>query len=524
MKNPVRSCILVASLICGSALVAYADEKTGDFTCKGATVKVANPTKLVIVCLNRWPTGVMPVPEIWEYQSRNDPRKGPTDVTGTAAAAVRASEDQLLDINVDTARPLQGGRKYVIAIATATGVGQTGYFDLVTDAKATIVNNAAAALRGSNFTVKTPVTLTSGAGATFYEKKDNVETTKDANIHIPNPDPSRAAEDPDTIGVATVQVKSRLRQGRATIGVKDLTDVFGQTVNAEEPVDLSPPPKGKDDALQYYQFNHLGASGAKPSVVINVKANSLPGVVSSFWIGNFLAQPDIFADTGTNDFARKTDDSIRLGMTTTRTSKSSFGFILYGPGFSYETNYGFKKNNLVGNFEARFIPVGWYRTREMRRFEKAAESGELALDKVRASDFKFGRGIEFFLGMEAGGSVREQEFFNKAKTTSIPVPRYSIVRFRPRLHAFIEYDRVTLDWSGTLRVLGTNELVAEEQPNNRGLNLRRIDGARGIMETVLSFGIDESKHINLAITYKRGSQPPNFKHTHSVLTGFVIKY
>ena len=82
---------------------------------------------------------------------------------------------------------------------------------------------------------------------------------------------------------------------------------------------------------------------------------------------------------------------------------------------------------------------------------------------------------------------------------------------------------MTLDLSGTLRLLGRTEFVGEEQEDTT-LNLRRIRGARGYMENTLSFGLDQSKHLNLAITYKRGSQPPNFKHVDSVLTGFVVKY
>lgn len=66
-------------------------------------------------------------------------------------------------------------------------------------------------------------------------------------------------------------------------------------------------------------------------------------------------------------------------------------------------------------------------------------------------------------------------------------------------------------------------MVGEEQ-DDKTLNLRRVQGARGYMETSFFFGLDQSKHVNLAITYKRGSQPPGFKHVDSVLTGIVLKY
>lgn len=200
----------------------------------------------------------------------------------------------------------------------------------------------------------------------------------------------------------------------------NLNDIFGQIVAAEGSVDISTPPKGKDDAAQYYQFSHLGARGSKPSVGINIKANSLPGFVSRFWVGNFLAQPKIEVDVGTTEFSRKTDDSVRLGLTASHTWLSSFGQIIYGPGITYETNWAFKKNNLIGIFDARFIPTGWYKTREMRRLNYAANNQLLSLDDVPQSKFKWGRRLEFFLGVEAGGALRAQTFSNKAKLPASP--------------------------------------------------------------------------------------------------------
>ncbi|HVF57873.1 MAG TPA: hypothetical protein VM934_17105 [Pyrinomonadaceae bacterium] len=441
----------------------------------------------------------------------------------------------ILVIDVDPAYELAGKQKYIIAIAPSDGSTAPDFFDLVTDPVAPISSSLAGAERGSVFRVNSTVGFQDSPGTEFYEKKESKTSNpnptptppppaRDADIQIVSQYPPCSSTDPDCVGVVNVTLDKKLRQPKATVGVRNLKDIFGQPVTVEGSVEMTPaPPKGKDDASQYYQFSHTAARGSKPSVAINVKANSLPGFVSNFWLGRFLVQPDLAVDIGTIDFARKTDDSIRLGLTANRTFQNPHIQIVYGPGITYETNLGFKKNNLVGTFDSRFIPEGWYKTREMRRLNRAVELKKLSLDDIPASAFKFGRGLEFFLGMEAGGSLREQVFMNKAKTASIDVPRYSILRFRPRVHAFMEYDRFTLDWSGTLRLLGRTELVGEEQAD-KTLNMRRVRGARGLMETTLSFGIDESKHWNVAVTYKRGSQPPNFKHTNSVTTGFIVKY
>jgi hypothetical protein len=450
MTKRLKLCIATFFLLCTCPSASFADATTGDFKCEKAIVRVAGPTKIFIICPSSWPTNVTPSVEIWRFTNRTDPRVAPTNMTGTSTrATINAGDPQILMVDVDSSQALVGGAKYVIALALVSDPSKVGFFDLVTDPKATIASSLAAADRGRVFTIESPVALASDSGAKFYEKREKAGTEvahPGADFQIASKDPACSPDDVDCIGRASVTLDRRLRQAKATVGVKDLTDVLSQTVSAETPVDISPAsPKGKDDASQYYQINHQASRGSRPSVGINIKANALPGFVSSFWIGRFLAQPDIVVDIGTNDFSKKTDDTIKLGMTTTRTHLSSFGQIIYGPGVAYESNYGFKKNNLLGTFDSRFIPDGWYNTREMRRLKKAVDNNKLSLDDIPTSDFKFGTGLEFFLGLEAGGALRAQDFFNKAKTTSIEVPRYSIFRFRPRIHAFLEYDRLTLD-------------------------------------------------------------------------------
>lgn len=529
-----RLYIIVGCLICACPALALADARTGDFTCEKATVKVASPTKILLVCTSNWPAST-PTVEIWLFPDRKDPRVSPVNITGNSRVLPSTDGGRSFAIQLD--QPLAGDQKYVIALISppkndSSTAKVDKFMELLTDPKATISSSLAAIDRGRVFTVDSPIAFQNSPNAQLIERREkplepsDMGVVHDAKIEISSQNPACSDDDPDCIGrvSATLDSSRRLRQAKATVGIKNLTNIFGQPVAVENQVDASsPPPKGKDDAAQYYQISHKAGRGAKPSVAINIKATTLPGVVSSFWIGDFLAQPDIVFDVGTNEFARKSDDTIRLGMLTTKTFLSSFGQIIYGPGVTYETNLGFKKNNLVGNFESRFIPVNAFRTREMRRYDRAARDKALSIDDIPSSAYKFGAGLEFFLGLEAGGSLREQTFQNKAKTATLGVPQYGIFRFRPRVHTFIEYDRLTLDWSGTLRVLGRTEFVGEEQPD-KSVNLRRVRGARGYMETTLSFGLDRSKHLNLAITYKRGSQPPNFTHTNNVVTGFIIKY
>jgi len=146
-----------------------------------------------------------------------------------------------------------------------------------------------------------------------------------------------------------------------------------------------------------------------------------------------------------------------------------------------------------------------------------------SLEDVPQSKFKAGYGFEFFGGLEAGGSLRQQLFQSKAKKAKIDVPRYSIFRFRPRLHTFFEYDRFTFDVSEAFRILATPEYVGEELSDTL-VRLRRVSGIQSYTEVTVSYGLDPAKHLSLSITYKRGAQPPLFQHVNNVLSGFTIKY
>ena len=131
--------------------------------------------------------------------------------------------------------------------------------------------------------------------------------------------------------------------------------------------------------------------------------------------------------------------------------------------------------------------------------------------------------FEFFFGLEAGGALSDQVFQNKKKTASLNIPSYAIFRFRPKVHAFIEYQRFSLDWSGILRGLLTPEYVGEELPNTT-IRLRRITSWQAYMELTAAYLIDPSKHVSFTVTYKRGAQPPSFPHVQTISTGLTLKY
>jgi len=59
------------------------------------------------------------------------------------------------------------------------------------------------------------------------------------------------------------------------------------------------------------------------------------------------------------------------------------------------------------------------------------------------------------------------------------------------MRAFVEYQRFTLDWSGTPRILARPEYVGKELPD-KILTLRRVTGVQRYMEITASYAFDRS--------------------------------
>jgi hypothetical protein len=333
---------------------------------------------------------------------------------------------------------------------------------------------------------------------------------------------------------ATLSGGKKLRQPRAIVGVAPkngqppLTNILQQQVTVGEAIDLQPTPVGKDDALTFLQFSHIAGVGSKPAYAINIKEKTFLFFDRDLYVGDYIVQPDILVDIGTNNLAKKTDDTVKIGFTATKTAlrddyKKFFQGIKFGPGVTYETNRGFHKNNLLFTFDTNPLLKGLYNSREVRRYQAAADQGKTSVGDIPESNYKWGAGLEFFFGLEAGGALSKQTFKNQKKTASLNVPQYSIFRFRPKVHAFVEYDRLSLDWGGTLRGLLTPEYVGEELADGT-IRLRRVSAWQAYSELTAAYILDPSKHIAFTVTYKRGAQPPSYPHVQTVSTGLTLKY
>ena len=566
--NRTTACrILIALLLCLFAGSSLTRAQSISFSCATVTVKVIKtPDTVVLGCATNWPdpsTTPPPIAEVWE--SKEDAKTDPATWIrrfNSAVTVVQGPGRKLITLKLGA--QLARDTKYIFVLKNpSTPQDQADLtVTLSTGAKGTVVPSPAQLDVGRKFVVNSDVAFTSFsssspptnqgcipsatqtgvANCTILEKREQHATTsiqQDAEIQITSLTSGSAANEPRAIGKALITLKhnNRLREEKPELTVPGLVNAFGQPVTIQNIVALSSPPKGKDDSSQFYQISHIAGRRSKPSLGINVKTNAFATFPSSFFIKDFLVQPDILIDVGTNSFEKTAADTIHLGVSATdtilnRNTGAFFQGITFGPGITYETDRKFDKSNLLGTFESHPILRSFVNTREMDRYKAVGQKCPdvqdgtcilKALDEAPQSKYKQGYGLEFFFGLEAGGSLKSQDFKSKSEKTSINIPTYSIFRFRPRIHAFYEYDRFTVDVSSALRLLATPEYVGEALDDNT-VRLRRVAGFQPYNEVTLSYGLDQSKHTSISITYKRGAQPPSYPHTNTVQSGFTIKY
>jgi hypothetical protein len=536
---------------------------TDKFSCeKVERFAITNPGQIYLQCNKSWPdtTAVKGSFELWQYPDnwKVDPTKGPQLYTSGSAGLWKDSNYYL---ELILTKPLQGDKKYILILRSSPDAidmfiefSTEGKGEGAATTKGAIAPSLAGTELGRTFTVtsstNSPAMVTTSpdnpklrktypvtaAIAISLKNKPDLALTEKREVNgnlIPHAADVSIQEQssPETAGEINVSLKGgkKLRQAKAIVGLaprenspqknEPLLNVLSQEIKTTDTLDLQPPPVGKDDASQYFQISHFAGVGTKPGYSINIKEKTFLFLDHDVYAGDYLIQPDILIDIGTNNFARKSDDTIKLGVTGMRT----VGWFRLGPGFSYETNRGFKKKNLLFTFDTNPILSTLYQSREARRYRAAAKAGKNSLSDISEGAFPWGGGIEFFFGLEGGGSPSDQTFQNKKKTANLNVPSYSIFRLRPKVHAFAEYRRLLLDWSGTLRGLLTPEYVGEELPDTT-VRLRRVSGFQAYMELTGGYVIDPSKHVSFTVTYKRGAQPPTYPHTNSVSTGITLKY
>jgi hypothetical protein len=341
-------------------------------------------------------------------------------------------------------------------------------------------------------------------------------------------------DDPDTAGSIKL-VPETARLGK-DVELRGVTDAFGETAKLAKPPKPAPPavaPKTKEAAAWHFNVLHQMSEGSGPTWITDIKVAPVLGGLP----GGFYITPSLAVDTGNGKVGEtKTNDLInpKFGVSRlVRTHNQFLNAVKFSPALSYETNRKFDKRNILFDGDVRFYLGHLENTRALRTQDALLKAKLLDPDVLphEVPQAFFGYSVKLFFGAELGTSLTDNEVKSSDKSSSVVVPKYSIRRVRPRFSGALEFGRFTASLSAYPRFLFTDENVTRETDTlqadgtvTKTIALHSVSGWRPYGEFSLSFSFDPAGHYSANSVYKFGSQPPNFDHTNTVLSGVVIRF
>ncbi len=316
------------------------------------------------------------------------------------------------------------------------------------------------------------------------------------------------------------------------IKLAGVANIFNKPMTASGTFTAPKAPAGKSSATYYAKFDAQAGSGQKPGYTLeSTVAPKLANLGHNIY---FTLNGD--ADLGfVSADTSKVTDMIKVGGGITHYFyKAATEF---EPGFQYETDRHGQHRNFLFDGNAQFFPKGWRRTIAEKNYEDYAKlvlSGKGAQIKPsEVNNHHWGWQAEAFLGTEIGATLTNDSVKSSDKKTSVVLPAYDIARIRPKADGTLQYRRVSVTATATPRYLIPNENITREYPipasGNSSLTIqqiyvRPIDGWRVLGSTIFLWNLDPGGHFSWSVTYKVGSEPPNFNHVNQVETGLVIIY
>ena len=372
---------------------------------------------------------------------------------------------------------------------------------------------------------------------------DETDTpTASCQLPVVDPQTGRPQFNPPQIGRAFLTLRSdKFYQAKAQLNVKGVYDVFGKEISIpkdKQKIVLNDLPKGKDDATYYLQFSNQAGPGAKPTWALDAKGAPILG--GDF--AGFTPILNLLANVGYGNV--QSPNTITLGGGLTQlflTKNSTLQALRFSPTLNFETDRTFDhERNIIFSPDLRMYLsfLNYKRDLRSRRayLNEIENKTQAEISKVDPDDRKFkkywGFYTQLWVGMESGGSLISPTVQTPDKTSSVLVPSYGIVRFHPKLQTNFELWRFTFDFNLTSRYIGETEYVGRVVSTSNPINgtkksvaiLDSVQGWRGYGEASFSFALDQSSHISLTTTYKRGSAPPSFSKVDVVQSGVTLKY
>jgi hypothetical protein len=378
-----------------------------------------------------------------------------------------------------------------------------------------------------------PTAVSLAPGAKLVDKSNG----REYDLDFTAPDPKNpAAPDPDDLDAAGRIV---LNPAPSMLGqkleVQGVTDIFNQKLTVKPAKSAPPPtaPKTKEAATYHFNVLHQMGEGSKPTWIADVKLAPVLGGLP----GRFYLTPSVTVDTGSGKVGEtKTNDIINPKFGVSRLVRIRGGIlngIKFSPSISYETNRKGSKRNLLFDGNARIYLSGLENTKAQRS-QDAFLRARLENPKVLPHEVpqaRFGYSAKFFFGTELGRSLTDNELKSTDQSSAITVPKYGIRRFRPQFSGALEVWRLTTNLSVYPRYLFSTENVTREMDTlqadgttKKTIFLHTVSGWRPYGELSVSYSFDPAGHYAANTAYKFGSQPPNFDHINTVLSGIVVRF
>ena len=215
--------------------------------------------------------------------------------------------------------------------------------------------------------------------------------------------------------------------------------------------------------------------------------------------------------------------------------------VRFKPGVAYETNRKGTTGNLLADVDGQFMLSNWYHPKANKQRQDWIDAvngaladkadGKQAITDIKIEEIpaNFGWGVQFFLGTELGGALNERMAQASKGSAGTPgyqveLPKFTVVRIRPKVRTFVELWRVTVDTTFIPRYLFTREYYSFESPDSKTVFLGDLKGWANYLESSLKFQLDSAGHAALSATWKHGIVPPSYIRANTVQSGLEFKF
>ena len=519
--------------------------------CKEADYKIATPSLIAVKCEEKDVSGLVGTGQL--YDSAMGLSVPAANVSVFPYPAARKWFVLQLTSVQSPATPflLQAGKKYKLSLllhdAQKPAAPNTTPTTFDLDVSNTVAVSPAIAVSSKNqYEFVSHIAYKKGPDGACqlqvqdFDGKTTLLGAHDCTLPAPISDPtriqagadlSRASGSPEDLGSFSLTLDESNKAAQdLPAAVPTLIDIFDKPIKIDSKSQLvtEKAPSTKDASSYYVNLNYAAGRGSKPGWVLDAKIS--PTIGKLFRGYQFI--PTALADIGGNQIPNlKYTDTINLGVAFAHMYQPNevLQGLLFKPGFTYETDREFDRNNILATPDLQYRFVGLYNPRQRRsaakfaRELKIAEAKKIPWTRANSRPVFWGYSLDFHAGIEVGGALKDTVVKASVGNAKLGLPSYNVARVVPQAHGLLEMGRFSIDAVATPRYLASVENTVLERPDHT-LFLKRLHGWNPFGVITGSYSLDPAGHFSLTVAYKDGFSPPRFSRVNTVQSGISVKY